>query len=61
MQCLKFRVGDAATDSRNPPGPALAMAKRIHHRSVIRSVAGGLHYDISRNPEVIPKGKELGF
>jgi hypothetical protein len=37
------------------------MAKRIHHRSVIRSVAGGLHYDISRNPEVIPKGKELGF
>jgi hypothetical protein len=61
MQCLNFRVGDAATDSRNPPGPAIAVLERIHHGTVIRTVAGGLHHDISRNPQVIPQGKELGF
>jgi hypothetical protein len=37
------------------------MAERIDHRAVVRTVAGGLHHDISRNPEVIPKGKKLGF
>jgi hypothetical protein len=37
------------------------MVERIHHRAVIRTMAGSLHHDISRNPEVIPKGEELDF
>jgi hypothetical protein len=61
MQRLNFRVGDAATNSRDPPSAALAMVERIHHRAVIRTMAGSLHHDISRNPEVIPKGEELDF
>jgi hypothetical protein len=59
VQLLQLVVGDAALHRGHTPRLAATGQAGVDHGAVVGAVAGGLHHDVAREPEMVTQRKQL--